>query len=310
MSEKDRNYIIGIDIGGTNIRIGMVTKDGELHHSVIGSSQSLSHNSLSVQKLENYIKSYIGQHGEGNLLAISIGFPSTISKDKKVVYSSPNIIGFDNVNVADPLEAAFHVPVFIDNDVNHLLMFEIAKRKIENSGIVLGFYVGTGLGNSIYLNNCFLEGKNGVAGELGHIPMLGKTEVCGCGNVGCIEPHASGKGLEAINTAYFPDTPIDQIFAKHNDATVVQEFIEAISIPIATEINIFDPDYIIIGGGVIHMENFPRADLENKIKLHARKPFPAENLSIVYTENNQHAGVIGAAFHAYSKIQMRSWQVN
>jgi allose kinase len=310
MSGNDRTYIIGIDIGGTNIRIGMVTEDGQLHDSVIGSSHILNHSSLSVQKLQNYIKEYINQYGKGKLLAISIGLPSTISKDKKVVYSSPNMIGFNNINLVDPLEMFLQVPVFIDNDVNHLLMYEIAKRKLENSGIVLGFYVGTGLGNSIYIHNSFLEGKHGVAAELGHIPMLGKTDVCNCGNVGCVELYASGKGLETLNKTYFPDTPIEQIFVKHKDEAVIQEFIEAISIPIATEINIFDPDYIIIGGGVIHMEAFPREVLEQKIVLHSRKPFPAEGLSILYTENNQQAGVIGAAFHAYNRIRMRSYKVN
>src|SRR5665648_44585 len=99
-----------------------------------------------------------------------------------------------------------------------------------------------------------------------HIPVLGKDDICGCGNKGCIENYTSGKQLEYLQSTYFPGTEISDLFEYHSNETVVEKFIEALSIPIATEINILDPDYVILGGGVIHMKGFPNEILEQYIK--------------------------------------------
>jgi allose kinase len=296
------SYVTGIDIGGTNLRIGMVSKDGLLYNFEVESSSILNKNKNYLKNLENYIYNSIKKHGAGNPLAIVIGFPSTISKDKRIVYSSPNIEGFDNINVADPLKEAFGVPVFIDNDVNFLLFYEIVMRGIEHKGIVLGFYIGTGFGNAIYLDDHFLEGKHGAAAEMGHTPVLGKSDKCSCGNLGCIELYASGKRLEELNNMYFPKTHIKEIFVKHRNEPVIQEFIKALSIPIATQITIFDPDFIVLGGGVINMNAFPKEDLEKYIYKNTRKPYPAEGLNIIYAQNDPTTGVIGAGLFGYKKL--------
>jgi allose kinase len=225
-----------------------------------------------------------------------------VSTDKKIVYQSPNISGFDNLNVAEPLEDAVGVPVFVDNDVNNLLIGEIMDRDLEDCGTVIGIYFGTGLGNAIYINGSILEGKHGVAGELGHIPVLGKTDCCGCGNSGCIEMYASGKKLEQIVKKYFPGTDIKDIFVHHAQSDIIKMFIEALSIPIAIEINILDPDYIIIGGGVINIKGFPKEELEKCVYDHTRKPHPAKCLELVYTNGENEAGVRGAAYNAFKML--------
>lgn len=301
ISEKD--YIIGIDIGGTNFRIGRVTRDKSLKDFLIISSVILDIDSKPLGALQHYIEGYIKKFGDGKLLAISIGFPSAISKDKKTVYSSPNIRVLDNLNVVEFLEDIFKVPIFVDNDVNNLLMYEILKGDIEENLSVLGFYIGTGFGNAIYINNGIFEGKNGVAGELGHIPVIGKFDACGCGNKGCMELYASGKRLVEINKLYFPNTRIDRVFAEHKNHEKIKELIEAISIAICIEINIFDPDYIIVGGGVVNMDGFPKEEFEEEIYKHSRKPYPAETLDIRYADNYKGNGVLGAAYYGYEKLK-------
>ncbi|QCX34030.1 allose kinase [Caloramator sp. E03] len=297
-----KDYVIGIDIGGTNIRIGMVDKEGELYNFIIQSSSFLSNPNTSVSMLKKYINDYISKYSIGKLLAIAIGFPSTISKDKKIVYSTPNLTGFNNINIVDNFENDFKVPVFIDKDVNYLLKWDIRNKKINDKEIIIGFYIGTGYGNAICINGNFLSGKNGVAGELGHIPVLGGKDICGCGNEGCMEIYASGKKLSQIKDKYFPKTEISNIFLEHADSKYIKKFIDNISIPVATEVNIFDPDVIIVGGGVLQMKGFPFDEFERCLYRHLRKPYPAENIEILYSEQNQISGILGAAYCAHESI--------
>jgi allose kinase len=301
MTKDLKEFVLGMDIGGTHLRLGRVTRDGELDNFIIKSINGIKQSSDPIGGLKETITDYL-QTCEGKLLAISIGFPAIISRDKKIILSSPNIPAFNDLNVADPLQNEFQVPIFMDNDVNFLLLKEIVDRQLPNSGVVVGFYIGTGFGNSIYIDGKFLDGKNGVAAELGHIPVLAKDEICACGNPGCIEIYASGIRLQAIKKEHFPGCEIQDIFVHHKSSDIIQKYLNALAIPIATEINILDPDNIIIGGGVVNMDSFPKEDLETYIYLHARKPYPADNLTISYANANQTLGVVGAAYHALRKI--------
>lgn len=154
-----------------------------------------------------------------------------------------------------------------------------------------------------YIDGHYLNGKNGVAGELGHIPVLNNLRKCSCGNNGCIEMLASGKRLEELKQIHFADTNIKQIFEKHWKDPIIKDFIMALSVPIATEINIFDPHHIIIGGGVVGMKNFPKKCLEKYICEHVRKPFQLVNLNILYAEFRQETGILGGAYYAYRKLK-------
>ncbi|WP_315120386.1 allose kinase [uncultured Clostridium sp.] len=300
----EKKFVIGIDIGGTNFRIGLVDEEGKIYNYAIESSQKLIGNDDSLVNLKEYLSDYINRNLKGELKGISIGFPSTISKDKKTIYSTPNLKGFNNVNIVDYLEKELKVPTFLNRDVNCLLKWDMVSKGIEKEGVTLGFYIGTGFGNSISINGKFLDGKNGTAGELGHIPVLNSDKLCGCGNHGCIESYASGKRLNEIRSIYFKDTEIKDIFIKHRDEKVIVDFINCLSIPIATEINIFDPDNIIIGGGVINMDGFPKDLLEEYIYKHSRKPFPADNLEYIYSSQSQEAGVLGGAFNAFESLEI------
>lgn len=303
---NNSDFIVGIDIGGTNIRIGLVKDDGfitnfEMHRSnEILQEEPLFH-------LGNFIKDYLEKNATGkNVVGIVIGFPSTIDKDKKSVLSTPNISGLNNLNVVDYLTPLLGIKVMIDRDVNLILQYDIFTNHFEEKSTVLGFYIGTGLGNAIQIDGHLLIGKNGSAGELGHIPVFNGEGLCGCGNKGCIEIYASGKYLLELKNNHFQDTDLEDIFVKHANDSQIKQYIEYLSIPIATEINIFDPDYIILGGGVLQMKNFPFSTLESFIVKHCRKPFPANNLSFHYSRSNQEIGVIGAGIHGFRLLKEAS----
>jgi len=296
--------VIGLDIGGTHIRVGAVRPDGTLHFFSKRKTEEVLEPAEPILSLANFLKEYIAHHLRlEDVLAVGIGFPSVVSKDKKSIYSTPNLDYLSNVNIVDPLQELLNKRVYINNDVNFLLQYEIMKRDIKEDEIVLGFYVGTGFGNAIYYHHCFLEGKNGAAGELGHIPVYQHDEVCGCGNAGCVELIASGKRLVALHQKYFSDVSFEEIFTKYANDQVIEDFLQAIAVPIATEINIFDPHVVILGGGVLGMKDFPKGKLEQYVLKATRKPVPAEGLVFEYAEDTSSAGVLGAAGYIYDQLR-------
>lgn len=297
------NCIISLDIGGTHLRIGAVDTTGRLRHFQKGAIDVLGTGRNPLDRLAEFIARYIHDHVPGKPVALALAFPCLVDPTRKIVYAGPNLRQFDRINVVDPLAAWFGIPVFLDKDANRLLYWDILENQIPHHEIVLGFYVGTGLGNAIYLHDEFLSGKHGVAGELGHIPFPNATRRCGCGNTGCAELYAAGQALRRIADESFPGTNITDIFVHHHNARPIQRYLQTLALPLTAEINVFDPHHIILGGGVIGMKGFPRGDLERYLRRHLRKPFPAADLHIHYSTNSDQAGVLGGAHQALAALR-------
>ncbi len=298
----DKSCVLGIDIGGTRIRFGVVDRGGAVlyqktafiaqydpTHFVDGLCQSMDEVCGALPE-------------ECRLKAITVGVPSTLSRDRKVVLSTPNIPALNNIALGEILENRFHLPVFVERDVNFLLYYDCRDLKIPSEGIVMACYLGTGIGNAVSIGGELLIGRNGAACELGHIPVYLQKERCVCGNVGCIETIASGKYLAALTEADYPGEDISFVFEKHGSDKQIEAFIEALSLPVATEINLLDPDYVIIGGGIPAMQGFPKALFEEKMMEHVRKPYPAENLRLIYARECPLAGPLGGAAYAFDRL--------
>ncbi len=305
----EKEYILGIDVGGTNIRAGLVDESYQLTEFVIESSAQIVDKQDATDNLTEFVKNYLKAHArEKKVIGISIGFPSTIDKARKTVLSTPNIKGLDNVEVVDVLEEKLGISTFIDKDVNMLMLCDMYNGSIPDNGVTVGFYLGTGLGNAICIDGELLIGKNGASAELGHIPSRDVDGICGCGNKSCVELFASGKQLKYLCDTHFPDSFIGDIFKEHAQDLVIKKFIHDLAIPVATEINILDPDYIIIGGGLPQMDGFPKKQLEDAIHEFARKPYPEQNLSFSYSEPLQENGVIGAGIYGMKQIRRKRRQ--
>ncbi len=297
----EKEVIICLDIGGTNCRIGLVDREYEIYAQQILATAGLAEGGFMnglLQLIEEYRETY---QEDFQINAVSLGFPSTIDRTRRKLLSTPNIEGMDNLEVADILEERLALPVYLERDVNLLLLYDLFSFRLEEESTVIGVYFGTGIGNGIYMNGKLLYGRNGVAGELGHIPQLHADTVCGCGNTGCIEPIGGGRCLEELCTGTFAGTRIRDIYKKYRDTPELKTQVEAMSIPVATEINILDPDYVILGGGLLQMEGFPLKSLEENIYKHTRKPYPAENLRFLYSNVNQENGIIGAGIYGWKK---------
>ena len=298
-------YVLGIDLGGTNMRFGLVDGAHALTAFERLSTREVFQSGCDpVEKLAGSIREYCGRNLDGALpAAVSIGFPSTINRARTVVVQTPNIGCIpDHFPVVEKLGQALGVPVFINRDVNNLLLFDLEDLGVTAEDCVAGIYYGTGIGNAVLVNGKILLGKNGVAAELGHLPVYGNQRVCKCGNVSCIESVVSGIALERIQAESFPDVPIDRLFAQKKEAPEIRAFLEGMAQTAAAEVNLFDPDCVILGGGLLQMEGFPRAELELAVHRYARKPFPEQDLDIRYSRPNQANGAVGAAIYAQKRM--------
>lgn len=294
---------IGIDIGGTNFRIGTVDKNGGVTHFEKNSSRMFDNGNV-PEVLAHAIIGYMERHGVTHRVrAVGVGVPSIVSRDKQTILSTPNLKGFDNLRFADVLGEKLGLPVYLDRDVNFLLLHDIRQLGLDPTKTVLGFYVGTGFGNALYLEGHLYAGKNGAAGELGHIPLFGLEERCTCGNFGCSEVRCSGRYLEHLAETHFPDTIIRNVFKAHPNHPILLEYVRNLAIPIATEINILDPDYAVLAGGVLAMAGFPKKILLESVGERLRRPYPAQNADIRFTEHTQESGVCGSGLFAAEQVK-------
>lgn len=291
---------IGVDIGGTHFRIGSVSPEGAVSDFRKLPVGQVFHSGKPLEELTTFLKAYCaGKEPE----VIAIGFPATLDAERQTVLQAPNVPGMEHLPVVQALTEALGIPVFIERDVTMSLHYDCLALNLPKKGIVCGFYFGTGVGNAISVNGLPLVGRHGTAGELGHIPVDGNDLECGCGNRGCMETVAGGKYLAYLCRTAYPDTHISQLFVKHGDSPLLQQFVDRMAMAVATEVNILDPDYILIGGGVLAMADFPGELLTQRIYHHTRKPYPANDLNLRFVQDGEEKSVIGAAFYGWEQRQ-------
>ena len=299
--------ILGIDIGGTNLRMGFVDEEYNLKGFERFPTEKTLGGENPLDCLAAEVRGHCARNGySGAIAAIALGVPSVVHKNHSYVYSTPNIPGLDAIDLGVELERRLGVPVYVDRDVNFILAHDIRKYDLDPDGsrTILGCYLGTGFGNSLYINGRIHVGSHGVAGELGHIPLRGVTDRCTCGQVGCVETRISGRYLQKLTRETVPDCFIGDVFRKHADTPEIQQFVRDTALPIATEVTLLDPDCVILGSGVFAMEGFPMEALMDEIRRRARHPLPAEDLHFVIAEDSQTAGVLGGAVTVMPYVRM------
>ncbi len=310
MAISPQQVVLGIDIGGTNMRFGLVGQTHEMEAFERVSSQEIfAGEGELTQKLAQCIQDYCDRHLGGQLpRAVSIGFPSTINRQRTILLQTPNISAIpDHFPMVESLEKVLQIPVFINRDVNNLLLFDLEDLEVKTQNCVAGIYFGTGVGNAILVDGKILLGKNGVAAEMGHIPIYGNKRICTCGNESCLETVVSGVALERLQQEYFPETHISSLFKTHPEAPQIQAFITGMAQAVAAEVNLLDPDCVILGGGLMQMSCFPKELLEKEVHYYTRKPYPECVLDIRYSRPNQANGVVGAAIYAEKRLADKNY---
>ena len=296
-------YIIGVDIGGTNIRIGAGPVGGGALEAFVKASSQQVLGGDAVENLIRFIRDYIASELSGQAVCcIVVGLPSTVNAERDRVVQTPNIAGLDDVPLKRLMEAALGIEVLLERDVNLLLCHDAERLELDMAGVNVGVYVGTGIGNAIFLDGLPYLGADGAAGELGHIYIGRKGKICGCGNEGCAECYAGGKHLVELRDERFPGEDIGGLFENHADDAALVEFVDTVASVTATEINILNPRAVVMGGGVLNMPGFPKDMLVRAIHHYCRKPYPERTLRVLFSEDGSENGVKGAI--AYARLRL------
>lgn len=290
---------LGVDVGGTHIRLGLLNAAGELSHlEKVPRAEALPDEK--PEALADFLRDYLRRHGDC-AAGVGIGIPGTLSRDCRSILRVPNIPVMDGMAISDLLEQALELPVFPENDTVMLMQGDLQRLGLPSRGVLLGVYIGTGLGSALYYDAKPLKGRNSL-NEIGHLPLFGSKLRCSCGNIGCAENIISGRHLQDLRREKWPDTHISHIFAAMAGSEELQEFIDAIGVVLGGAVNLLDPEALVLGGGVTAMKDFPRRAVEEAIRERAMKPEPAGSLHILWSQGADDTGVLGAAVFAAQRL--------
>lgn len=308
---------IGVDLGGTNIAVGLVDESGK----IIAQDSTPTINSRPYEEIvkdmaELSIKvTEKAGYKKEDIKAVGIGSPGTVdTKNGVVVYA--NNLKMNNAKIAEEFKKTFDVPVNVENDANAAAFGEYIATGVDASCFIF-ITLGTGVGGGIVLDGKIYRGANFAGGELGHITTMFGGEPCTCGRYGCWEAYASVTALISQTKKAMSENPKSLMHkfaddfgkvngrvafeaAKAGDAAgqaVVDRYVKYVGDGIASVINIFQPEILVIGGGISKEGNFLLDPVVEYVKVNDyNKMMPKTKIQIAKLYND--AGIVGAALAA------------
>lgn len=306
---------IGIDVGGTNVKIALVNEKGGIVYSNSIPTRAEMGYEYTVNSMKEAIKELLKETNTSakDVEGMGFGFPGQIDCQKGIVRLAPNIPGWVDVPIAEIMEKEFGIPTRVDNDVRCAALGELnfgAGKGCEN---LVCITVGTGIGSGLIINGKLVRGASNAAGEIGHIKLdMTGGPLCGCGDRGCLEAFASGPSIVAMAEEYIkggkstkyrelanPDiTPyVVSVAAQQGDPVAKRIFTiigEYIGVGLASVVNLLNPEKIIVGGGVAAAGDILMTPIKETLVKRAM-PISGGAVEVVPAQLGNTAGVIGAS---------------
>lgn len=293
------NYYLGVDIGGTSIKLGIVSDTGEIFNP-----KSYDIKTYEIPILNTCISS-IKDYLKFNTYKIQgIGVSATGQIDTvngEVIGTAGHLPNYIGSKISYNFKKEFNLETSVVNDANCMILGELWKGN-HNSKNIVGITIGTGVGGGIIVNNEILLGNNGIAGEIGHITIHGNDNVCSCNNTGCYEKYASTTALVNKAKKLYKNIDINGkwIFDNVKNDPKLKEildiWIDDIVSGLVSLIHIFNPSLILIGGGVSSQQKLLINPIKEKIKKRVMPRF-YDNLKIKACTLKNNAGLIGAVYY-------------
>lgn len=308
-------YSIGIDLGGTNIAVGIVTEDGNIVKKTSTPTRAERPFEEIFADMARCIHSLLKETAIAveEIKSIGIGTPGCLDPKKGMLIFAGNFKHGTLVNYRELMKKHFDLPVYIGNDANAAALAEARVGAAKGAESAVMVTLGTGVGGGIVLDGKIYEGFLSSAGELGHIVIVHDGEQCTCGRKGCWEAYASVTALvrqtkEAMKKN--PDSimnrvPMNEVngrtsfdAAKQGDKAalaVVEQYQEYIADGLANIANILNPEVMVIGGGICKEGDFLLKPVDEKLqkKVFGAGLLPKRKLAVAQLGND--AGIIGAA---------------
>ena len=301
---------VGLDLGGTFIKVGLVDEEGRiLKKKQLPTLAEKGRNNV-LSQMEKGVREVM----EGEVKGIGIGTPGIVDR-RGVVYSAPNLPEWDKLNLKKYFEEKFSLPVEIENDVNAITWGEYLFGAGKRSRCMVCITLGTGLGGGIVIEGKLLRGGEFSAVELGHIPINYKGPLCKCGNRGCIERYVGAQyivamakreihrgrksKIEEIVRGDLKKITPEIISQAYNQGDKLAEEIwikvgKYLGAFLSGVVNVFNPEIIVIGGGISQAGKILFSSIRKEIEKRSYSLF-VENLRIVPAALGVDAGIISAA---------------
>ena len=306
-----KNYVIGIDLGGTKISSALSDLEGNIVAKYTVPTDAFEGEAPVLGRIIESVEAVVvdGKITINEVKAIGIGSPGPLDAKEGIIITTPNL-PFKNFNLVRPLKEKFNVPVYLDNDANVATIGEFMFGAGKGTENMIFFTVSTGVGGGAILNGKIYRGSTSNALEIGHSTVASETGMrCNCGNVGCLEAVSSGTAI-ARRAREAVLTNVETSLKKYDTVTSYEVFVEsAAGDKVATEIRdlalnylgigvdnaiaIFDPDMVVIGGGVSKAGQVVFDKVQEVVNQRCFKSM-AKHCKIVEAGLGTDAGVVGA----------------
>jgi len=315
MNSANLKTVIGVDLGGTTIKAGVVSADGTILYNNKFPSCAGEGPAKVIQQIHTAVRDAI-RHANGvHIEGIGVGSPGVVDDDG-VVKAPPNFVDWDEVPLKGELARLFPaITIGVENDANAAAIAESRFGAGVQYPNFLFVIWGTGVGGGIILNHKIFRGPTGGAGEIGHFSIDYKGPKCKCGNVGCVEAYVGQRYLSertAQRLQAYPDSKILQLVggdfskiepvyisqAAHGGDELAREvLIEAgqlLGVALSAVMNIMDLRVSIIGGGISAAGDFVMSAVQDSVVQHVLKPL-RKDIRVLAAQLGNEAGLLGAA---------------
>jgi glucokinase len=312
-------FVLGIDIGGTNLVVGSVAEDGsrvvatasEPTHAEAGASDVVDRLVALAQRV---IAETRREVPGAEILGVGVGAPGPLDTKRGIVLLTPNL-GWVNMPLRQIIHDRLGLPAALDNDANCAVLGEWWVGAARGARHAIGITIGTGIGGGLILDGRLYHGASDVAGEIGHTTIDTEGRRCKCGNYGCLEAYASGpnialRAVEAIQAGAESSLPAhvggdltrvtaQTVYEAAQDGDelaleVVNDTAKFLGLGIANLLNVFNPEVVVVCGGVTQAGDHLFVPLRREVARRAFKP-AVTGCRIVPGELAGTAGVFGAA---------------
>lgn len=318
MPDDGKDYLLGVDLGGTKILAGVFDAKFDLKGTAKLSTKADRGVEAVIERIARCVNEAVDECDLNlkQIRGVGIGAPGAVDSDSGRVIFAPNLPGWKDIPLKKELEKRLGVPVFTGNDCNVCTLGTFDREYKAKPKNLIGIFIGTGIGGGLIFNGQLYEGHNLTAGEIGHMVIEVNGPKCGCGNRGCLEALASRTAIfrriqSAVkdgqktlltdmlgpNLADMRSGDIRKAIRKGDKFVekIVEEAAEYAGIGVANLINILNPEIVVVGGGVIEaLENEMMPTIIKAAKEHVMSG-TMSGIEIEASKLGDHAGITGAA---------------
>ncbi len=310
-------YRVGVDIGGTNTKIGIVSEAGEILKKNSIKTNSVDGVEKTMERIWNEIKRLLNELSISvdDLQGVGMGIPGPV-KNQEIVGIFANFPWEQNLNISKIFENISGKKTKLENDVNVIALGEATLGTGKGCKTSVTIALGTGVGGGIYINGNLVSGYSGSGGEVGHIKIVKDGNLCGCGQKGCLETYASATGIEREATSRLRVNKQNKLYeningniekleakdvfdaAKEGDEfslDIVDYTADHLAMGLGNILNVINPEKVILTGGVALAGDILLDRVKKYLPKYAFKGAIDENFKIELGSLKEDAGILGAA---------------